>query len=486
MRTPLSNLLLPAALALASCTGPAEPQRAQNVLLIVCDTLRSDRLGCYGYGRPTSPHIDALAERGTLYENAYSNASWTVPSMISMLSGVPVTKSETTLPEGLPVLAELLKTKGFETAAFPANAVLRYDRGFDRGFDLFEDVSGRTGPEVAERFGAWLAERASASDRPERFFAWVQFIDPHEPYAPLPEFDRFDGPREDQERLEARWRAAHPELERHAPGGEHAALEEAVAAMVDTSNRYDGEVLQTDAGVGALVAHLRSAGVLEDTLIVLASDHGEMLYEQPVEPYLVQDVVTKTGTLAGGVADLFGCGHRWWFYENLWNTPLIVAGPGFPAGERKSGLAQNLDIFPTVLEALDLAAPPYLAGSSLYGGRDPAYERLHALGHGTYAVREDSGWKLALHPRKLYLLEGEGEAPARLVDLGADPLEERDASAAHAARVAELSDSIAAWRERHDREVNSETTARALEDLRRLGYVDGGPVDSGPDEGGDL
>ena len=158
----------------------------------------------------------------------------------------------------------------------------------------------------------------------------------------------------------------------------------------------------------------------------------------------------------------------------MWNTPLILAGPGIPVGERRASLTQNLDLYPTVLEALGLRAPEYLAGSSLFGGRESKLEHVLATGHGTYAVREAEGWKLMQHPPKLFLLEGEGDAPVRLFDLAGDPTEESEVSASLPDQVARLRARIEAWRSMHDRDVNEELTQRAIDDLRALGY--------GPDE----
>src|SRR5688572_18296046 len=162
---------------LAGCgrgtAGGAEPARARNVLLVVADTLRADRLGCYGYGRPTSPAIDALAAEGVLFESCHSQACWTLPSMVSLMAGVPVTKQETMLPE-LPVLAEALRAQGLFTAAFVANAAVGEHRGFERGFDHFGRCFEKRAEAVVESFEAWyrpwLEAAAVAAGEPRGFF----------------------------------------------------------------------------------------------------------------------------------------------------------------------------------------------------------------------------------------------------------------------------------------------------------------------------
>jgi len=454
------------------CGCGSKPERPRNVLLLVVDTLRSDRLGCYGYPRPTSPNIDELAAGGTLYENNYSQACWTVPSMISMLSGVSVTKDELAVPVSIPVMAEVLARHGLDTAAFPANAVLGHQRGFERGFATWDEAPNVSAPELAQRFAKWHGERAAKGTDSKPWFAWLQFIDPHQPYAPSLEHDRFDGPRPDHELLAARWKAAQQEASDRSPRLPGRKLEEAIAHMTEQSNLYDGEVLAVDDGVGKVLDTLRAAGELEHTLVILVSDHGEMLFEHRVQPYLVQDKLDSAGGLPDGVADLFGNGHRPWYFENLWNTPMILSGPGIPRGARVESLSANLDVYPTVLEALDLPRAPWLEGESLFGGAKTRRERVLAYGHLTSAVRESSGLKLIAHPRKLFLLEGEGDGPEELFDLGSDPCEDHSLAQQRPEDVARLRKEILEWKARCDREAVLTSTPEQQEALRQMGYVD--------------
>ena len=452
----------------------SKPKRPLNVLLLVVDTLRSDRLGCYGYPRPTSPNIDKLAAGGTLYENNYSQACWTVPSMISMLSGVSVTKDELAMPSSIPVLAEVLAKHGMETAAFPANEVLGHQRGFERGFQTWSEAPNADALELARRFTDWHQNRAGAAQgqSPRPWFAWMQFIDPHQPYEPKPEHNIFHGPRPDQEHVAARWQAADAEARASSPNLAGLSLDDAIEMMTSKSNLYDGEVLAVDDGVGRVLDCLRAAGELEQTLVILVSDHGEMLFEHRVQPYLVKDKIDTSGGLPEGVANLFGNGHRPWYFENLWNTPMILAGPGVPQGLRVSTLSANLDVYPTVLEALDLARAPWLEGESLFGGAKTQRERVLAYGHFTSAVREKSGLKMIAHPRRLYLLDGEGDGPQDLYDLERDPYEEESIDAKRPQDVVRIRAEIFAWKERCDREAVLTSTPAQQEALRAMGYVD--------------
>lgn len=468
MRTPVHRWLFVLSASLGGCGERAAPP-ARNVVLIVADTLRADRLGCYGYPRATSPTIDALAARGTLFERAHSQGCWTVPSMISMISGLYVTQDETTLPAPT-TLSEALSAAGIDTAAFLANEVLVTDRGFERGVAHFEDLRNQDALVVGDAFARWLDSRTE--DR--RFFAWVHFIDPHQEYKPRPEFDLFQGERPDRAELLPRWRALQDRVAELDPEGPSLDFEAAVALMERENSLYDGEVRQTDEGVRRVLAALERRGLSDDTLVIFASDHGEMLFEQPSSPVLIQDKLAKEGGLPKGVKDLCANGHRPWYYDDLWNTPLILAGPGIPAGVRRRDLAQNLDIYPTILEALDVAPPRHLQGKSIFDRRAEPLARVHAYGHQTSAVVDESGRKLVVYPRHWLLLEGPGEPPTLYFDLQRDPSESRDLSAEHPEQVRELREAIERWHVANDRTADTRMTPEQERALRQNGYLDGG------------
>ncbi|MCZ6596519.1 MAG: sulfatase [Planctomycetota bacterium] len=469
-----------AALLLPAC-GTDEPQeRPRNVILFLVDTLRADRLGCYGYGRDTSPSIDRLAARGTLYEGNYSQGCWTIPSMISMMSGLYVFAEEERLPEKYPVLAEVVQTTSRLTAGFAGNLNLTHDRGFERGFDHFEGIPGGKCSAVVDRFVAWYGREREDIAAGPGFFAWIHSTDPHSRYAPDEEFRKFKGQRRlDQEKLVPMWREQEDRAEELALEGAPK-LRDAIQWMTTHSNLYDGEVLAVDAAFQRLVAFLEEQGELEDTLIVFASDHGEILWEQPHYPLEVQLRIEREGGLEQGVANLFAVGHRAWFYEPLWNTPLIISGPGMPADARPGGLAANLDIYPTILHALGLEIPEWLPGESLWGGREPTRERVFGYGFNTTAVLDKSGLKLIEHMPRRYLLEEDAEQPLELLDLNADPDEWKDVAEERPADAARLKQAIAEWRAAVTREYSTEVSRRALDDLKKMGYVgDDGPQPDG-------
>jgi len=390
--------------------------------------------------------------------------------MISMMSGRSVVDEIKALPSTLPVLAETMRAGGFETAGFVANAVLGEASGFSRGYDVYESHGNVHAADLAERFAAWSSSR----QRAKPFFAWVQLIDPHHPYEPGATHDVFQGPRTDEEVLARRFAAAMPRVAELSPDPSTPTLEASVAEATRDSNRYDGEVHQADDGVGRILAALEASGQLADTLVVFAADHGEMLYEHPQQPLIVEIVRKENGRLPGGVLDLFGRGHRPWFYEDLWRTPLILAGPGVPSGARRAFLTANLDISATILDAVGLRAKDDLEGRSLWRDRDPGRDRVFAYGHQTSAVVETRGTKLVLHAPRLFLKPKDAPPPAELHDLSPDPLEDEDLAEKRPGDRDRLAKEIGAWRARSPHFDPSKVSAEQLKTLHNLGYTDDG------------
>src|SRR5881296_196373 len=190
------RFLLASALVLSGC-GPRASR--PNLLLITIDTLRADRLGCYGYGRATSPRIDRLSERGALFERAYTTIPRTTQSVASILTGrYPKSHGArglfSTLSPANLTLAEILKGQEYDTAAFVSNLFLRPGQGFEQGFDRYDDPQQRWDGDSAGPVSAgaldWL--RGRKADRP--FLLWVHYLDPHWTYRPRPPFDRVFDP----------------------------------------------------------------------------------------------------------------------------------------------------------------------------------------------------------------------------------------------------------------------------------------------------
>jgi arylsulfatase A-like enzyme/Flp pilus assembly protein TadD len=405
-----------------------------NVLLVTLDTTRADRLGCYGYRGGKTPNLDALAAAGVLFQNAYAQVPLTLPSHCSIMTGTtPLSHgvhnngSYVLAPERT-TLAEMLKARGYRTAAFVASFSVDSRFGLDQGFDLYDDNfqpglpmkpvnSERPADAVATLSTAWLDGRAG-----EPFFAWVHFFDPHLPYRPPAPYDR-----------------------------EFAA------------NPYDGEVAFMDWAVGAVVAKLREKNLLGRTLVVLAGDHGEAFGEK-----------VETG-------------HGVFLYDGTLKVPLILCAPGhLPGGRVVPTRVRLTDIVPTVLDMVNLPVPAELEGQSLVplaGGKKGRDRETYIE---TFYPRENYGWS-----ELVGLVSGDWKyirAPKpELYNLRTDPAETRNEAGSAGEIVAGLdrkledlvrkSAGVAAG-------PNRALTAEEQERLRSLGYVNfsgGGAASSAAD-----
>jgi arylsulfatase A-like enzyme len=281
---------------------PPAAANAPNVLLIVLDTLRADHLTVYGYKRPTSPNIDRLAHQGVLFENAYSNSSWTVPSHASMLTGKLAAAHGAgvrfPLDDDFKTLAEELAGRGYVTGGFVANTYWAGSRsGFDQGFLHFEDYFGSI-TDMASRtvYGRKLASlllpmlgdrdmpgRKMASDINDSFLEWLQdkgerpffcflnYMDVHDPYLPPPEYrNRFSNKVNDGQYVNFIYnkffvsRTLSPEE---------------TQLVIDA---YDSSLSYLDTEIGSLMAALEKQGILDNTLVIITSDHGEAFGEHGV------------------------------------------------------------------------------------------------------------------------------------------------------------------------------------------------------------
>ncbi len=286
MRASIAGMSLPGfklvvavgCLAVLSACGRA-PSAPPNIVLIVLDTVRADRLSCYGYHRPTSPRIDELCARGIRFDRASSTSTWTLPAHASVFTGLyPVehgaTQENATLGAGPATLAEILSDRGYATLGVSANPIVSRDAGFARGFDRFEETWREARRERAPGRDphpnldavAKLLETA-----PEPFFLFVNFIEAHAPYAPPePLRSRFLSDRATPALVEAAAAASTSTfyLEPDAITAETFAV---------LSDLYDGEIAYVDALVGRLVESLETSGRLDRTMLVVTSDHGENL-----------------------------------------------------------------------------------------------------------------------------------------------------------------------------------------------------------------
>jgi arylsulfatase A-like enzyme len=403
-------------LALVAVAGPGgrrprgvepTPTRAGNqlnVLLITIDTLRPDHMGIYGYGRDTTPHIDALARRGAVFDEAYTYWPKTRGSFVAIMTGRLAAKSgyrksHPLLLDFNPTLASVLREAGYETTAVVDNpnvaASLGYAKGFDRYRETWEEEAlvtetdrARAITEDAVRF-----LETATGDRP--FLLWLHYVNPHTPYTPPPPFDTAFVDDEVQ---------SGPPL---VPvdgfiGGVHRPWEVPGRSLDYYIAQYDGEIAANDAEVGRVLDALEASAVGQNTLVVLTSDHGESLGEH--------DYFFDHG------ANLFDPNMR---------IPLVLAGPGIAADHRSGLLATTLDLVPTILDAVKVSYPAGLSGQSLLpaaGGEGrPARERLFGQNDRNLLGAWGERFKIVSTPTE------DAEARYALYDRDTDPGETRDA-----------------------------------------------------------
>lgn len=465
----LAAIFLAAGL-LAGC-GDSQPPRA-NVILIVLDTLRTDHLSAYGYGWPTSPHLDALAARGARFLDCTAQAAWTGPSMISLMTGRPIFNSLMKLPDEFPVLAEPFQRAGWRTGAVVANSVLAEEHGFGRGFDVFAARPVGTEAWTAADVNRQALEFLDRDDgRP--FLLWLHYLDTHNPYTP-PERPWTRTPEE----VFAPWeRDTINDTILKAPDGERAKLYTQIDELAAEVDRYDGELHWLDARLGELFAELDRRGLTGETYIVVASDHGETLFRRPEHPDRIETVKTWKQE-HGQELELFDYvkrEHHHYVFQELIRTPLIVAGPGIPAGQQIESLVSNLDLRPTLLGLAGLAGVAAPAGP----GRDlsPALrqagpvapaEWVTSVGHDTVSARLPDGRKFVLPGEMLMRRFGNQPLVYSLRDdpneLHPVPPRAEEQALVNRLRSAWETDPFTEW-------VGTDTNPQDLETLRELGYV---------------
>jgi len=348
--------------ALAGCGG--EPTPHVNLLLISIDTLRADRLGCYGnsdWEASPSPHIDALAAQGVVLDAEFAPRGQTHPSLSAMITGkYPITTGlrENGLqlePQHLTLL-QRLASAGWRTGAFIANFGLDdpRDEWIFRGADSKGDgYNGRFLQEAGPREGRFQHKwddrveagaleflKRQAADKP--FAAWVHFYDVHRPYNPPEGFDLHGHSDGLPEPLRAPGLDDGPAVDEHIDAitlGERAVPD---AELRRIRGLYDGGVSSSDARVGRLLEALDRAGLAANTLVIVTADHGDELYDHNRYFYHGNSV-----------------------YDGVLRLPFVARGPELPAGRRVAGLAQNVDVAPTVLDLFGLPAASEMEGQSL-------------------------------------------------------------------------------------------------------------------------
>ena len=346
LRLPAPHLALGASLACLIGCGVDEPGPHANgpspirgLVLVTIDTLRADHVGAYG-GPVATPALDALAAEGALIEHAVTPTPTTGPAHASLFTGLHpwrhgVLENGVPLADETATLAEHARSHGFATAAFVSSYVLHERFEFDRGFDVYgfdpttpldvqsgdEEEFYSRGEVATSAAMRWLTDHTATSKAP--FFLWVHVFDPHAPYEP---------PTRYALEQDAAVNLAHKRIS----GGRNARQE-----LAREIRAYRGEVRYVDAQLGRLIDRLRILGLLEDSAVIVTSDHGE------------------------GLGDHGLLRHGRNLHEELVHVPLLVRAPGVAAGTRLTGPAQLEDLLPTALALMGVPIPDGLDGLNL-------------------------------------------------------------------------------------------------------------------------
>lgn len=507
-----SALAAAGALALLCACGEPAPQRRPNVVIVMLDTLRPDRLGCYGGSRDTSPQLDAMAQEFFLFEAAQSTAPWTAPALISLMTslypdahGVRTAPIPERLPDSVSTLAEVLHAHGYRTAAFTEGGYARGDFGLDKGFEIYhadELKHGESGPEDHRRrlpenlarAERWLAEEAEPP-----FFLFFHTYEVHTPLHPPEEHVRpfRPGYQEDSTRSAAHAAIEHWNEHRELTAEQARAMllewtitnsstlasveeaevlrkraEELGVRFDDESlsswselielvhDLYDAELRRTDQELVKLWNALRRLGHWDDTVLVLVSDHGEAL---------------------GDHGELW---HGRKLQEAVLRVLLMIRVPGKELAPRRvPEVVRLVDLMPTLLELVGI--PPeglLLQGQSLLPLMRGGSLELEAFSHAASARRGTVPDRHTIRTRDWRLvLDGERQSIA-LYDLRSDPGERTDLAAREPEVVRRLLERLERQR-RIDAKLNERlgpagergpVDPRLMNELEALGYIGGG------------
>jgi arylsulfatase len=431
-------------LATGSCAA-----RDPNVVLIVVDTLRADRLGCYGYETDTSPSIDELARQSHLFEHAYATAPWTTPSVASIFTGryprsVGITDREAGLSDELVTLAELFERRGYQTKGIVSHFFIDERLGFAQGFELFnarEAGRGRSyvsSPGVTEKAIRFIHRKGDGL-----FFLFVHYFDPHYDYvmhSVLNTYPDYEGRLlgDDVRISNLRELSKQRELSQ----GDRRYLE----AL------YDSEVRFTDHHVGLLLEALKRRGLYDDAIIVFTADHGEEL-----------------GTAPDGWV-----GHTKRLSQEMIRVPLLIKMPGQTQGRRALTPVSLVDLMPTLARAIDAPIPAGVQGRPIeIGSEETSVRPVFA------ETRREASLDMVVSGRWKLVYDGEKQEH-RLFDLVAEPGAQDDMSEEQPEVVAALEVERARW-DAAQEEASRKRGARDLRELilteeeerqlRELGYV---------------
>lgn len=432
-----------------------------NLVLISVDTLRPDHLGCYGYGRETSPSIDRLAREGALFRNVVSQSPWTLPSHATMFTSAysrvhGVTLENRALAPRFTTLAEYLRNRGYSTAAFTGGGYMHRRFGLCQGFDVYTDTytdaRGTYKPFLDVHWSAfrksvleWLAAHGD-----EPFFLFIHSYDVHKPYDPpasyvIPYYPACRG--------EVITFLGHDTLivqEKDMPARRIPVASLSPSERDHVISHYDGEIREVDEEVRILLGELERLGILDETLVVLTSDHGEQFLEHG------------------------GLGHRNTLFEEEIRVPLVMRlpsmiRPGIEVGEG----AGIIDLMPTILDLLRIDYEGLLGESLVPLLAGDGKERI------ILAEYEEAGISMLRKDNYKLIARTTGE-PVFLFDLARDPVERENRINLESGKTMELSallggwtDSLARMSEAYEAPAAADRDEKYIrEQLEALGYIE--------------
>jgi arylsulfatase A-like enzyme len=467
--------------------GPEPGGGRPNVVIYTIDTLRADHASLYGYARDTTPFLKKLGASGVVFDDCQSQSPWTKPSIASLMTSLysfthAIVGDADTIPPGSVTLAEQLRAAGYVTASIVASPFVGRATGLERGFDyLYESpvvlrahnrqTEGDTDSAALNRVVfPWLDRHYK-----EPFFLYAHSTDPHAPYGPPPPYDgQFANPSETAafnrnykrfvtEREHGGAAVFNREMCRKASVDPDRFLQQAVG-------RYDGEIRNNDANFERFVEKLRQLGVLDNTLIIVLSDHGEEFWDHG------------------------WTGHGQSVYQELAHSFLLMWNPALlPRARRVAEPVQLIDVMPTILDLLGLKTPELVEGQSLMPlARGQSFQRrglvvssrlagVHPVG----PVPENAADSFAIINAKWKFIYRKNAAKAgvnkvELYDRASDRTERRDVADRYPREVERMVGELAQWIDAQNkiRDVvgHAGTTTldrKTLEQMRSLGYLGG-------------
>jgi len=465
------------------------PKNRLNVLIYMIDTLRADHTSLYGYARETTPFLKRLGAEGLAFDDCIVQATWTKPSVASLMTSLysfahGIIRDYDTIPQGSATLAEQLRTAGYVTAGIVANPMAGRISNLQRGFDYMSEwlvIDRQRNPQEDRGTDSAALNRVVfpwlEQHRDEPFFLYAHATDPHAPYQPPAGFEeKFAKPAESAEFDHDFAKLRSLAMGRGGFGFSRALCNEAgvnpnrfIQRAVD---RYDGEVLHNDWSLEQLSDKLKALGILDNTLIIVVSDHGEEFWDHG------------------------WTGHGQSLYQELAHGVLVMWNPKLiPVPRRVTEPVQLIDVMPTVLDLLGVKIPEAAQGQSLaLVARGQTFQRRWPVVTSRYAhpYEENVGFIPENHVDSVALIDGTwkliyrpdgksvGLNRAELYEHRTDRGDTKNVAAQHPQPVGRMVTEIGQWMEKQKQirsalghGANATLDQETLEKLRSLGYLGG-------------